>query len=135
METKKKKEKKLPQIPNTVGEFRVVKEVGRGSFGRVYLGMHLANDAYVAIKHSMPGPSNQPQRYNNFLRKEANLLKQLNHPNIINCYKVRKLQKMPLIFLRNSNFLAYRGTQQYVHGHRIRGWRGLKSNVERKKAS
>lgn len=87
--SRSKKQKEEQEMPNMIGEFKVLKTIGRGSFGRVYLGMHLANDAYVAIKHALPGPKNKPFRYRNFLKNEAGFLKQLNHVNILNCYKVK----------------------------------------------
>lgn len=73
----------LLSIPKTVGEFRVIKEIGRGSFGRVYLGMHLANDAYVAIKEALPNSTKKSYRNQDFLKNEASLLKQLKHLNVL----------------------------------------------------
>lgn len=81
---------KIPSyMPKTVGEFKVIKEIGKGSFGRVYLGMHLANDAYVAIKEAIPGDSHKKFLNSDLLKNEANLLKQMKHPNVLLCYKVR----------------------------------------------
>jgi serine/threonine protein kinase len=89
-------------MPKTVEEFKVLKEIGNGSFGRVYLGMHLANDAYVAIKEAIPADSKKKFLNSDLLKNEANLLKQMKHPNVLMCYKVRKIFLFFLTSKRSS---------------------------------
>jgi serine/threonine protein kinase len=73
---------------NTVGEFSLVKVVGEGSFGSVYLAKHLATNAYFAIKKPKRDSQGKPsQTYSSLFAKEASILKQLSHRNVIRYYK------------------------------------------------
>ncbi|KAI8818090.1 kinase-like domain-containing protein [Fimicolochytrium jonesii] len=81
-----------------LGEYRILRTIGEGSFGKVKLGIHRATGAYVAIKVlpnlSVPGASasskplsqqerdaNTPTETDRILR-EILILSHLSHPNI-----------------------------------------------------
>ena len=72
-----------PTFPSTLGRYQVVRELGCGTQGRVYL----ANDAHlgrqVAIKALTP--VQDPARKAILLAK-ARAISQLNHPNIVTLY-------------------------------------------------
>ncbi|XP_031500830.1 MAP3K epsilon protein kinase 1-like [Nymphaea colorata] len=56
-------------------------EIGKGAYGRVYKGLDLENGNYVAIKQV--SLENIPQEDLNIIMQEIDLLKNLNHKNIV----------------------------------------------------
>ena len=77
-------------IPRIVGDFKVIRKIGTGSFGAVFLCNHLVTDSHVAIKNTYSSDRKEALKFNSLLQHEAVLLKQLDHPNIVKMYKVRK---------------------------------------------
>ncbi len=65
--------------------FEFIRELGRGSFGSVYLAKQLGTERPVAIKTLLPNYSADPQLRRIFLR-EASILANLQHPNIVRSY-------------------------------------------------
>jgi serine/threonine-protein kinase len=68
-----------------VGEFRVDRLIGRGSFGRVYRAMHPLIDKLVAIKVLAHKFSVEPDMVNRFVT-EARAVNQIRHRNIIDIF-------------------------------------------------
>jgi serine/threonine protein kinase len=77
------------ECPASIGEFQVMKMIGEGSFGSVYLGKHQSNDAYVAIKSAKKKDESEKtaQTQRRLMEQELNILRQLDHGNIVRCYK------------------------------------------------
>jgi serine/threonine protein kinase len=77
-------------VGQQIGPFRIDKEVGSGAMGTVYRGTYTKNGSRVAIKIMAPGlgttNSNAAQRF----EREADILKQLRHPNIVRLFGVGK---------------------------------------------
>jgi len=67
--------------PATIGSFQVLRELGRGGMGEVYLARDTRLDRQVAIKALPAHLSTDPDRLARFQR-EAKVLASLNHPNI-----------------------------------------------------
>lgn len=67
-----------------LGEFDVVREIGRGGMGVVYLGRQAALGRNVALK-VIPPAALSPETRRRFLR-EAKALASLSHPNIVPVY-------------------------------------------------
>jgi serine/threonine-protein kinase len=61
---------------------RIVRELGRGALGVVYLAEQIPDKAEVAIKTITLATTAGPEEVQRFLR-EADTLRQLNHPNIV----------------------------------------------------
>jgi hypothetical protein len=59
----------------------VVRELGRGGMGRVYLARHTATGEYVALKMMLPAAAASPDATARFLR-EIEVTKTLQHPHI-----------------------------------------------------
>jgi serine/threonine-protein kinase len=70
----------LPDVPG----YTVLRELGRGSMGIIYLAQTAADTSLVALKTIMPAVRPKPSALGRFLR-EARILKQLDHPNIVCC--------------------------------------------------
>jgi pSer/pThr/pTyr-binding forkhead associated (FHA) protein len=62
--------------------YTLVKELGRGGFGQVYLAFNQQKGEFVALKVMLPQKSSQPKMLDLF-RREARSMKLLNHPNLV----------------------------------------------------
>jgi serine/threonine protein kinase len=74
-------------IPEQIGRYRVIRELGRGGFGTVYLAQDDAADRLVAIKIPRADRTNCSQAKEMFLR-EARHAAKLKHRNIVTLYEV-----------------------------------------------
>ena len=70
-----------------IGHFRVVRELGRGGMGVVYLAKDLKLRRDVALKLLPPGMHLDPERRARFER-EARLAAALSHPNIVTIFEI-----------------------------------------------
>ncbi len=78
-----------PNIPPSIGRYTVVREVGRGSMGGVYLDKDPFNDRLVAINVTLEHAPNDPQRLEQFKQiffNEAKAAGKLMHPHIVSVY-------------------------------------------------
>jgi len=71
-----------PERPQTIGRYRVIRPLGRGGFGRVYLAHDDDLDRQVAIKVPNPERMTRPADIASFLA-EGRLLARLDHPHIV----------------------------------------------------
>jgi eukaryotic-like serine/threonine-protein kinase len=90
----------------TAGRFEILREVGRGGMGAVYLARDLSLDREVAIKVLPPELAAQPTLRERFVR-EARLAASLSHPNIIHVHSVEE----------HHDLLAF--VMQYVDGETL----------------
>src|SRR5262249_4407041 len=72
-------------VGQQIGPFAVEKEIGAGAMGAVYLARYTKTGQRVAIKVIAPGLGTSRTAQARFER-EANILKQLKHPNIVRLY-------------------------------------------------
>jgi serine/threonine-protein kinase len=68
--------------PQAIPGYQIVRPLGKGAMGVVYLAFREADASVVAVKTISPAASATPGQVARFLR-EANLLKELQHPNIV----------------------------------------------------
>lgn len=92
-----------------VGRFLLVRELGRGAIGTVYLGHDPIIERSVAIKifHNLSSASEKKQRAQIFMN-EARAAGRLSHPNIITIYDA--------VSEDNINYIA----MEYLHGQDLR---------------
>ena len=80
---------KRPSIPDRIGKYPILRELGHGATSRVFLGRDPFADRDVAIKVMHKDPATDPLTRNRFDRvflNEASLVGKLIHPNIIGIY-------------------------------------------------
>ena len=77
----------------TIGRFEVVRELGRGAQGIVYLAVDPRLDRQVAIKTLRAGSASQ----NDKLLREAKTVSHLQHPNIIPLYDLGSAEGAPYL--------------------------------------
>ncbi|MFI5457893.1 MAG: protein kinase, partial [Isosphaerales bacterium] len=73
--------------PARIGRYRVIRSLGEGGFGRVFLAHDVDIDRRVAIKVPNPERISRPEDVEAFLA-EARILGQLDHPHVVPVYDV-----------------------------------------------
>jgi serine/threonine protein kinase len=68
--------------PQPIPGYQIVRELGRGGMGVVYLAVYTADNTEVAVKTISPAVDAGPQEVKRFLR-EAGILRELDHPSIV----------------------------------------------------
>ena len=74
-------------FPEKIGRYRVIRRLGQGGFGRVYLAHDDDLDRPVAIKVPNPERISRPEDVEAYLA-EARILARLDHPHIVPVYDV-----------------------------------------------
>jgi serine/threonine-protein kinase len=86
--------------PTTLGRYKVLKEIGRGAMGVVYLGKDPTIQRFVAIKtmslHSIEDAETLREEKSRFFR-EAESTGRLSHPNIVTIYDAG--EELGLVYL------------------------------------
>src|SRR5271168_3888079 len=75
----------MVQPPTHLGEFEVVRELGRGGMGVVYVARQVSLNRRVALKVLGPGLGLTPRAVDRF-RREAEAAAKLHHSNIVPVY-------------------------------------------------
>jgi WD40 repeat protein/tetratricopeptide (TPR) repeat protein/predicted Ser/Thr protein kinase len=86
--------------PPIVPGYEVLRELGRGGMGVVYLARHLRLDRLVALKMILAGFTAGPEERARF-RKEAEAVAHLQHPNIVQVYEVGEAGGRPYLALEH----------------------------------
>jgi serine/threonine protein kinase/formylglycine-generating enzyme required for sulfatase activity len=77
--------------PATIGRYRIIRRLGRGGFGTVYLARDDELDRSVAIKVPHPEHIEHPEDVEAYLN-EARILARLDHPNIVPVFDVGRTE-------------------------------------------
>ena len=77
--------------PSKIGRYRIIRRLGQGGFGRVYLAHDDDLDRPVAIKVPNPERITRPEDVEAFL-VEARILAKLDHPHIVPVYDVGRTE-------------------------------------------
>ncbi|MFO0815360.1 MAG: serine/threonine-protein kinase [Gemmatales bacterium] len=106
-------------IGQTIGPFKVEKELGSGAMGTVYRATFSKDDGKVrrvAIKVIAPGLGDN-ERIQARFEREADILKQLKHPNIVRLLATGKTQGRPFYAM------------EYIEGHALDHYLATKGRV------
>ncbi len=85
-------------LPETLGEYRILKELGRGGMGRVFKALHTKLDRVVAIKVLPHGRGGDQRAIDRFAR-EMRAVGPLMHPNIVQAYDAREIDGAPVLVM------------------------------------
>jgi serine/threonine-protein kinase len=77
-------------VGEQLGPFLIEKEIGSGAMGAVFRGKYVKTGQVVAVKVMAPGLGNTNANAVARFEREAAILKQLNHPNIVRLFGVGK---------------------------------------------
>ncbi|HXC15953.1 MAG TPA: protein kinase [Holophagaceae bacterium] len=77
----------LAPVPESIGHYRIIRPLGTGGMGQVYLAEDTKLGRQVAIKLLPPEDSHQPQSRKRLL-KEAQAAAKLDHPNVCSIFEV-----------------------------------------------
>ena len=86
-------------IPESIGHYRVIRKLGSGGMGAVYLALDTKLDRKVAIKLLHPEFSSDEHFKKRQLR-EAQAVAKLDHPNICSVYDVNEIDSFTFIVMQ-----------------------------------
>ncbi|HEY6120811.1 MAG TPA: protein kinase [Pyrinomonadaceae bacterium] len=90
------KEESAALVGQHLGHYQVIREIGRGGMGVVYLAQDVSLDRPVALKLLPKHLTNDPNRLRRFER-EARAASALNHHNILTIYEIAQLDGLHFI--------------------------------------
>uniref|UniRef100_A0A3Q0RSZ9 non-specific serine/threonine protein kinase n=1 Tax=Amphilophus citrinellus TaxID=61819 RepID=A0A3Q0RSZ9_AMPCI len=100
-----------------VGNYRLLKTIGKGNFAKVKLARHIPTGREVAIKiidKTQLNPSSLQKLY-----REVRIMKILNHPNIVKLFEVIETEKTLYLVMEYAS-----GGQFFIHFKPVRVWGG-----------
>lgn len=109
-------------VPFQIGGFKIVRQVGEGSFGSVYLAKHQGTEGYVAIKAARRTTDKKLMATRNSLIEiEGSILQQVSHKNIVKlykCFEEASVKALVLEFLSGIDLCKLLPTGQSQMGER-----------------
>ena len=93
-------------IGDTLGHYKILRKLGKGGMGEVFLARDTKLDRKIALKVLPPQAAASQERLERF-RREAKAVAALNHPNIVTIYSVEEVD--------GHHFL----TMEYVEGNTL----------------
>ncbi|KAI9919277.1 hypothetical protein PsorP6_017243 [Peronosclerospora sorghi] len=110
----------------SIGDYVVTSKLGSGSFAVVYKGYHKSSKTPVAIKALSLHKLNGKLLAN--LEMEISIMRQIDHPNIVKLYEIKKTDKHMYLMLE---YCAGGDLQQYMRRHEQQGSKSIPEEVAR----
>ncbi|KAI9184321.1 hypothetical protein H9P43_003374 [Blastocladiella emersonii ATCC 22665] len=92
------KNKDNPNEPSVIGNYKIDRTLGQGTYGKVKLGLHQQTNEKVAIK-IIEKANIQSQRQVARIQREIRFLKLLHHPHIVKVYEVHETAEQIFIVM------------------------------------
>ena len=86
----------LGRIPKMIGEYEIIRPIGRGGMGQVYLGRHTKLGRQVAVK-VIANHRRWDERTQNRFASEMKNIGGLNHPNIVAAHDAREVDGLAVL--------------------------------------
>ncbi|MBI5779175.1 MAG: serine/threonine protein kinase [Planctomycetes bacterium] len=102
MDERSNSQKQDMLVDKVFGGCRLIKKIGEGGMGVVYLAQHLALNKNVAVKILPPSFAIEEERVKRFVR-EARSAAQLEHSNIIQIYNIAKHEDFYFIVMQYAD--------------------------------
>jgi len=102
MDERNNSQKQDVLVDKVFGGCRLIKKIGEGGMGVVYLAHHLALNKNVAVKILPPSFATEEERVKRFVR-EARSAAQLEHSNIIQIYNIAKHEDFYFIVMQYAD--------------------------------
>ena len=102
----------MSKIPRKLGKYELVREIGRGNMGSVFLAKDNFNDREVAVKVAHPRffkDAGNADRNRKMLFNEASACSFIDHPNIVHIYDAdveNDMFYMVMEYVENARTLA-----------------------------
>lgn len=97
------------QVGQQLGNYRLLRQLGKGGFAEVYLGEHQYLQRFVAVKVLLVSLAGDDKESDRFL-KEAQTMASLKHPHIVSCLDFGIQQNIPYLVM------------DYAPGGTLRDW-------------
>ena len=101
-----------------LGDYLLIKELGKGSFGEVFLTKKLKSPQLYATK-KIPCSNLKSNEFTKYLNNEINIMKKLDHKNIVKLYDLIKTPNNLYIimeYINGGNLLKYLSDYKLSHG-------------------
>jgi eukaryotic-like serine/threonine-protein kinase len=112
-----------PEFPEQLGDFRLVRRLGGGGMGVVYLAEQVALRRHVALKLIRPELSYFPGSRERF-RRETDAIARLQHPGIVPIYTVGEIDGLPFYAMELIQGATLADVLESVAGRAPEGLRG-----------
>lgn len=129
---RKSEEEELPEPPKVLGDYRIIKRVGRGGMGEIFLAFDPFFGRKIAIKRMLPHLFKYKSAVKRFLN-EVKIASKLQHPSIIAIYSMHETRDdiyytMPFVegqtlgsILKETRELEKQGSHAHPIGSSIPG--------------
>ena len=119
----------MSQVPEQIGDYKIIKEIGRGATAIVYLAEDVHTAEQVAIKHvrfddKVRDEAKWNRRLLKLLRAEALVAGRLKHPNIIRIVKAEVTEEQAYVVMEyfpGESLERYCSFEQLLPVHRTIG--------------
>jgi len=100
-------------VENRVGPYKIIRPVGKGGMGRVYLALDEQKDRQVAIK-VLPEKFLEDKKKSEYLRRELLIARELDHPNVVDIFDIIELPR------KNDGKMQGFLLMEYIDGDNLR---------------
>ena len=79
-------------LEQKVGPYKIIRPIGKGGMGRIYLAVDEKKDRRVAIK-VLPEHFLEDKKKSEYLRRELQITRELDHPNVVDIFEIMEFRR------------------------------------------
>ena len=103
----------IPQKGDKIGDYEVIREVGRGGMAAILEAVHQDTGDRRALKMLLPG--NYGEEVVQRFQQEFDILARLNHDGVLKAYEVGEIEEHPYIVMDFLDFRLPLATLRRTH--------------------